>query len=121
MRNVAPPYRPAYCVVITFAAFAGCAGPPAPKLLHADLTDSDVTLAAISMEAALEHASHGETHTWRNPDTGHAGAVMPQRTYLSEAGAYCRDYQETLTIDGRSASYESTACRDAEGMWWWID
>jgi surface antigen len=119
--NVAPQYRPAYRVVITFVAVVGCAGPPAPELLHADLTDREVTLAAATMEAALEHASHGETYIWRNPETGHSGAVRPQRTYLSEAGAYCRDYQETLTMDGRSASYESTACRDAEGIWRWVD
>lgn len=109
-------------LVIAVAALVGCAGPPASKPpLHADLTESDIMLAAATMDAALEHASHGETRTWRNPETGHAGAVMPRRTYLSEAGLYCRDYQETLTLDGRSATYESTACRDAEGTWRWID
>jgi surface antigen len=86
-----------------------------------NLTESDVSLAVTTMNAALEHARHGETRTWHNPETGHAGAVMPQRTYLSEAGSYCRGYQETLAVDGRSETYSSTACRDAEGIWRWID
>jgi surface antigen len=89
--------------------------------LHANLTESDVSLAATTMNAALEHAGHGETRTWHNPETGHAGAVMPQRTYLSEAGSYCRGYQETLTVDGRSEMYSSIACRDADGLWRWVD
>jgi surface antigen len=89
--------------------------------LHVDLTDSDIALAVTAMQATFEHASHGESRTWRNRETGHAGTVTPQRTYLSEAGSYCRDYQETLTVDGRSEMYSSTACRDAEGMWRWVD
>jgi len=107
--------------VIAVAALIGCAGVPASRPVHADLTDSDVTLAVATMEAALEHASQGESRTWRNPETGHTGAVMPRHTYVSGAGAYCRDYQETLSANGRSATYQNTACRDADGMWRWVD
>jgi surface antigen len=106
-------------IVLGVAALAGCG--TVSKPLHADLTESDVALAATTMNAALEHARHGEIRTWHNAETGHAGAVMPQRTYFSKAGAYCREYQETLTIDGRSETYSSTACRDAEGIWRWIE
>jgi surface antigen len=106
---------------IAVVALAGCAGVPASKPTRADLTDSDVTLAVATMEAALEHAGQGESRTWRNPETGHTGAVMPRRTYVSGAGSYCRDYQETLNANGRSATYQNTACRDADGMWHWVD
>jgi surface antigen len=116
-----PPTGLSIPLVIAGAALVGCAGASALKPLHADLTESDITLAATTREAALEHARHGETRTWLNPETGHSGAVMPQRTYLSEAGLYCRDYQETLTVHGQSATYLSTACRETEGMWHWID
>jgi surface antigen len=108
-------------IVLGVAALEGCAAAPASKPLHADLTESDVALAATTMNAALEHARHGETRTWHNPETGHTGAVMPQRTYLSKAGAYCREYQETLTVDGRSETYSSTGCRGADGIWRWIE
>jgi surface antigen len=108
MRNLAHRIGRPVPLVIAVATLAGCAGPPASKpLLHADLSEGDIMLAATTMDAALEHASHGETRTWRNPGTGHAGAVMPRRTYLSEAGLYCRDYQETLTVNDRSATYEA--------------
>ena len=123
----APDKRAARCaglpfaIVLGFAALAGCATDRASKPLYADLTDSDVTLAATTINAALEHASHGQTRTWHNPETAHAGVVTPQRTYLSKAGFYCRDYQETLTVDGRSETYSNTACRDADGLWRWVD
>ena len=108
-------------IVLGVAALAGCAAAPASKPLHADLTDSDVSLAVTTMNAVLEHERYGETRTWYNPETGHAGAVMPQRTYLSKAGAYCREYQETLTVNRRSETYSSTGCRDADGIWRWIE
>jgi surface antigen len=108
-------------LIIAICVLVSCAGPPASKPLHVNLTDSDIALAATAMQATLEHESTGETRTWRNPETGHAGAMMPQRTYLSEAGFYCRDYQETLSVDGRSETYADTACRDADGIWRWID
>ena len=107
--------------VIALAVLVGCAGVPASKPAHADLTDSDVTLAVATMETALEHASQGESRTWRNPETGREGAVMPGRTYVSGAGSYCRDFQETLTANGRSATYASTACRDDDGIWHWVE
>jgi surface antigen len=108
-------------LVIALCVLVSCVAPPVSKPLHVNLTDGDIALAATAMQATLEHASHGETRTWRNPETGHAGMMMPQRTYLSEAGFYCRYYRETLTVDGRSETYSNTACRDAEGMWRWID
>jgi surface antigen len=110
-----------FAIGLSVAALSGCAATSASKSLHANLTESDVSLAATTMNAALEHAGHGETRTWHNPETGHAGAVMPQRTYLSEAGSYCRGYQETLTVDGRSERSSSIACRDADGLWCWVD
>ena len=110
-----------FAIVLGIAALVACAVAPASKPSHADLTESDLSLAASTMNAALEDARHGETRTWRNPETGHAGAVMPQRTYLSETGSYCREYQETLMVDGRSETYSSTGCRDAGGVWRWIE
>jgi surface antigen len=112
--------RQRFAVILASAAVAACVGAAPSKPLHADLTESDVTLAASTMQASLEHASHGESRAWRNPETGHSGAVTPQRTYLSEAGFYCRDYQETLTVDGQTATYSGTACRDAGDTWRWI-
>lgn len=54
---------------------------------------------------------------WRNPDTGHGGAVTPLRTYQTQAGRTCRDYERTVVVEGRPAPAYATACRNAVGEW----
>ena len=53
---------------------------------------------------------------WTNPDTGHTGTVTPTRTYQSGNG-YCREFQNTVTIDGKKENAYGTACRQPDGSW----
>ncbi len=55
--------------------------------------------------------------TWTNPDTGHAGTVTPQPAYKNDAGQYCREYQQTVTIGGKTETAYGTACRQPDGSW----
>ena len=66
---------------------------------------------------ALETAPSGRSVTWQNPDTRHAGSVTPTRTYQTATGQYCREYQQTVTIDGKQQRSYGTACRQADGSW----
>jgi surface antigen len=69
---------------------------------------------------ALEQATYtpiGETITWNNPHTGHQGAVTPVRDGVSASGAYCREFQHTVTIDNRTEKAYGTACRQPDGSW----
>lgn len=106
--------------IVTAALLASCAGGSSPEPLYGDMTEGDVKLAAHAAQDALEHTVNGETRTWRNPATGSEGAFTPQRTYLSKAGLYCRDYRERLVVSQRSATYRNTACRSPEGVWRWV-
>jgi len=68
-------------------------------------------------EHALETQRSGTTSTWANPDTGHSGSVTPTRTYQRADGAYCRDFEQTITIDGETELAGGTACRQPDGTW----
>ncbi len=57
------------------------------------------------------------SQAWRNPDTGHGGSVTPTRTYQTARGESCREYQQTVTIAGRTETAYGRACRDADGTW----
>lgn len=65
----------------------------------------------------LEHGRNGETSTWVNPDNQHSGTVTPTRTIRQESGGPCREFQQTVTIGGRSERAYGTACRQADGSW----
>ena len=49
---------------------------------------------------ALESQKTGETTTWVNPDTGHKGEVTPTRTFQSSDGLPCREFSQTIYIEG---------------------
>ena len=59
----------------------------------------------------------GTAQTWRNPDNGHYGAVTPKPAYQTPQGQYCREYQQTITVGGRTEQAYGTACREADGSW----
>ena len=81
------------------------------------LDDRDRRLAAEAAQRALETAPSGRSVAWRNPDSGHAGTVMPVRTYQGAEGTYCREYQTTVTIEGNQERGYGTACRQPDGRW----
>ena len=59
----------------------------------------------------------GEEITWSNPDSGNRGAVTPTREGTSSTGAYCREFQQTVTIGGREEEAYGIACRQPDGAW----
>jgi surface antigen len=66
---------------------------------------------------ALEYASGERPVFWRDPEDGVRYEVRPFRTYESEAGRFCREYETTAVIDGRVKEVRHTACREPEGGW----
>jgi surface antigen len=68
----------------------------------------------------LDRSPSGQAVPWRNPDTGNYGTVVPLRTYES-AQTYCREYQQTVTVGGRTRQAYGTACRQPDGSWRVVD
>ncbi len=59
----------------------------------------------------------GETVSWRNPQSGRSGTVTPTREGTAADGAYCREFQQTVTIDGKTEQAYGRACRQPDGSW----
>ena len=59
----------------------------------------------------------GRTISWNNPQSGHSGTFTPVRDGTASDGAYCREYQQTVTIGGRPQSAYGQACRQPDGSW----
>ncbi len=81
------------------------------------LDERDRLLAHHAVQQA--HAAPvGQTVVWNNPETGNYGSVTPVRDGTDTAtGAYCREYQQTVTVGGRTEDAYGTACRQPDGSW----
>jgi surface antigen len=81
------------------------------------LDRADQAYATRTAHQTLETAPTGTVAQWTNPDTGHAGTFKPVRTYQTNQGQYCREYQQTVTVGGQVQSAYGTACRKPDGSW----
>lgn len=73
--------------------------------------------AANQAETRAHSAPIGQQISWNNPDSGHSGSVTPTRDGYDPAGNYCREYQTSVNIDGKSEQAFGTACRQSDGTW----
>lgn len=81
------------------------------------LDKADRLYAERTAQSTLETAPAGTTSTWSNPDSGHSGTITPVKTYETAQGQYCREYQQTVTIGGKTEEAYGTACRQPDGSW----
>lgn len=59
----------------------------------------------------------GQEIAWNNPNSGNYGTVTPIRDGSTKSGAYCREYQQTITVGGKTEKAYGTACQGADGQW----
>jgi len=81
------------------------------------LDKADRLYAQQTASRAFESNPVGQRSNWSNPDSGHSGTVTPTRTVYAGNGQPCRDYETTVTIDGRTETATGRACRQADGTW----
>ena len=72
---------------------------------------------ATEAAATAESAPLGEPVTWTNAETGHSGSTTATGDHVDAAGNRCRDYQSTVTVDGKDDVSHGTACRQSDGSW----
>ena len=72
-------------------------------------------------QSTLEYKPTGGTAAWVNPDSGASGSVTPTRTFISQSGQPCRNFTQTITVDGQREDIQATACRQQDGSWQIVD
>ena len=88
---------------------------------------SSITLPILSklddtQQRALEDAQIkaseapvGERVDWR--ERGAMGAAHTLREFKDAEGSYCREFEQTVTVDGRTERAQGNACQDGQGVW----
>jgi surface antigen len=74
----------------------------------------------VHADAAVRQAHTapiGETIVWKNPQSGNSGTVTPSREGTSTTGRYCREFQQTITVGGKTQQGYGIACRQPDGSW----
>ncbi len=74
-------------------------------------------LSADRAVSRAHNAPLGETITWNNPESGNSGTVTPTRDGTSASGQYCREFQQSVTIAGKTQQGFGVACRQPDGTW----
>ena len=69
--------------------------------------------------ARLGQGTPGELRT-HPPGLSRPGAAAT-RTYKTESGQYCREYQQTITVGGKTEQGYGRACRQPDGSWRIVD
>jgi surface antigen len=88
--------------------------------IGAALDDEDRRRAYAAQMQALNAGPSGAPVSWRNPDSGRYGDVVPGPAYQAN-GATCRQYTDTYFIDGKPQAERGTACRNPDGTWTAVD
>ena len=80
------------------------------------MDDQDEMMSRRNTDRALEQAPDYQAQSWRNPNNGHRGAMTVNRTY-ERNGRPCREYTQSVFIDGREQIVYGEACRERDGTW----
>lgn len=70
-----------------------------------------------SAASRAETAPVGQQIVWSNPNTGAQGTITPTRDGRTADGYACREYQQTVTIGGKTERAYGTACKQPDGSW----
>lgn len=86
------------------------------KEIGASLDKADAEFASGAARRAYA-APVGDRIVWNNPQSGNSGSVTTTRDGYSNGGTYCREYQQTVTVGGRTELAYGTACKQPDGTW----
>lgn len=78
-------------------------------------------LAAAKAEHTAYAAPLGQPIAWNNPESGHSGTITPIREGQDQGGNYCREFQQTIVVNGKNEQATGAACRQPDGTWKLMD
>lgn len=98
-------------------AMGTLAGAAIGSSIGKSLDRADRQAMAQNRQVVLETYPSGQTSTWHNPDSGNSGSYRPEPAYQDKTGTYCREYQQTITVGGKTEEAYGKACRQPDGTW----
>lgn len=114
--------RQALVTVVTIAGFA-CAAALTAEIASAQTVTPGGPAQPLPpapplwIQRALETAQPGTEVPLRNADGGTDGAIIPSPAFQDAAGQTCREFQQTITVNGQAQQAFGTACRQPDGSW----
>jgi surface antigen len=72
--------------------------------------------ANYAQESANYAFNTGNAAQWNNPQSGAYGNITPVRTFETN-NTFCREFQQTVTINGQAQRAFGTACKQPDGSW----
>ena len=79
--------------------------------------DDEDRKRASNAEQRAYSAPLGQQVTWNNPQNGNSGTIVPTRDGYDTNGAYCREFQQTITVGGKQQQGYGKACQQPDGSW----
>lgn len=87
------------------------------RSIGGSLDRADMAYYNETQQAALETGQPGQTLPWHNPQSGVSGSFTPSSYYTNNSGQYCREFNQTVNISGKTERAYGTACRQPDGSW----
>lgn len=84
--------------------------------IGSSLDKADMGYARTAEQRALT-SNIGEEIKWNNPQSSNSGTVKAVRDGYSQSGRYCREYQHSVKIGGKTETAYGTACQQPNGDW----
>lgn len=81
----------------------------------ASLDRADLAAYNQASQRALETAPPGQALPWQGQNA--SGVIIPSNYYQTSGGQYCREYQQKITVGGKTQQGYGTACRQPDGSW----
>ena len=77
------------------------------------MDEYDKAMSRTTAQNTLENAPDNQVSTWKNPNRNHSGKFKVTKTQEMPAqNKVCRDYVQTVMIDGEEEKIHGRACRD---------
>lgn len=102
---------------VALGALGALLGAGIGSSVGASLDRADINYFNQTSQRAFETGQSGQGLPWNNPQSGNSGMVIPQSPYKNDAGQYCREFQNKITVGGQTQSGYGTACRQPDGSW----
>ena len=98
-------------------AIGGLLGAWAGGSLGQSLDEADQVRHSNAYQAA-QTTPLNQPVSWNNPNSGASGTVVATRDGRNQStGAYCREFEQTITVDGKTETRKGQACQQPDGSW----